>query len=73
MDPASASLCRRVAERLRPLYRVVRNTRLDGEDAFWLVYDEAVIQLSKARNESEITTKARARDELHEIMNLVTS
>jgi hypothetical protein len=35
------------------------------------VYDEAVVQVSKARNDSEINTKSLARDELQEIMNLV--
>ncbi|MEJ2359738.1 MAG: hypothetical protein P8Y13_16900 [Deinococcales bacterium] len=71
MEPATASLCTSVAERLKPLYRALRNARLDGEDAFWVVYDEAVIQVSKARNDSEINTKSLARDELQVIMNLV--
>ena len=73
MDPSTASLCRSVAERLRPLYRAVRNAPLDGEDAFWLVYDEAVIQVSKARYDSEIRTKSLATDELQVIMQLVMS
>ena len=71
MDPAATSMCTSVAERLRPLYRAVRNARLDREDAFWVVYDEAVVQVSRARNDSEINTKSLARDELQEIMNLV--
>ena len=71
MDPAVVSLCRSVAERLRPLYRAVRTARLEGEDAFWIVYDEAVVQLSKARNDSEADTKAQARDELRVIMNMI--
>jgi len=71
LDPVAASLCTTVADRLRPLYRAVRSARLDREDAFWLVYDEAVVQVSRARNDSEINTKSLARDELQEIMNLV--
>ena len=71
MDPVAATLCTAVADRLRPLYRAVRSARLDREDAFWLVYDEAVVQVSRARNDSEINTKSLAHDELQAIMNLV--
>ncbi len=71
MDPAAASLCTSIADRLRPLYLAVQNARLNGEDAFWVVYDEAVVQVSRARNDSEINTKSLAHDELQAIMNLV--
>jgi hypothetical protein len=71
MDPVAGTLCTAVADRLRPLYRAVHSARLDREDAFWLVYDEAVVQVSRARNDSEINTKSLARDERQEIMNLV--
>jgi hypothetical protein len=71
MDPAATSLCRTVAEALRPLYEAVRDARLDGDDAFWIVYDEAVIQVARARNMAESTTKSVSRDMLQEIMILV--
>lgn len=71
MDAASASLCQSIAERLRPLYRAVRAARLDSADALLAVYDEAVLQVARARNDSEIKTKSVSSAELQEIMNLV--
>ncbi|MEJ2287835.1 MAG: hypothetical protein P8Y02_04170 [Deinococcales bacterium] len=56
---------------MRPLYEAVRDARLDGDDAFWIVYDEAVVQVAKAKNMAESTTKSTARDVLQEIMILV--
>jgi hypothetical protein len=71
MDATTASLCRTVAEALKPLYVAARDARLDTEDAFWIVYDEAVVQLASARNLAESTTRSASRDLLQEIMILV--
>ncbi|MEJ2667085.1 MAG: hypothetical protein P8Z81_08310 [Deinococcales bacterium] len=71
MDAVAASLCRTVAEGLRPLYEAARNARLDWNDAFWIVYDEAVVQVARAKNMAESTTKSVSRDMLQEIMFLV--
>ncbi len=70
-DPEAASFCRNVAEALKPLYEAVRRARLDGNDAFWIVYDEAVARVSQAKNMTESRTKSVSRDVLQEIMILV--
>ncbi len=73
MDPLSASLCGAVAARLGPLSLALRTLNLDGDDAFWIVYDEAVVELSRARSASEISEPSTARDQLQEIMRLVVA
>lgn len=70
-DPEAASFCRNVAEALKPLYEAARRARLDGNDAFWIVYDEAVARVSQAKNMTESRTKSVSHDVLQEIMILV--
>lgn len=71
MDPEAASLCRTVAQAIKPLYEAARRARLDANDAFWIVYDEAVARVSEAKNMPESRTKSVSRDVLQEIMILV--
>jgi hypothetical protein len=73
MDPSSASRCSAVAARLGPLNLALRTLHVDGDDAFWIVYDEAVVELSRARSASESSVPSTVRDQLQEIMRLVVA